>query len=166
MANAGRYCLACYCRSRRAIEGRAVVSNGDLYHRSLLIRDGKANGLWLPIVWHLALRGHPPAMIDLAGWISDSKSSTLRSGWDRFSPSSLQRRAFQSGDHRAAHNLAMMYFQRNSLGMYRQWLRKAASLGDEDSAVELASFAVRLPYTNARKIRRLRPWRKCKDGWR
>lgn len=142
-----------------------MPSDSDLYQRCLSIREGLANGHWLPIVWLLALRGYPPAIIDLADWISDAKASTLRPGSDRFSPGSLQRRAFQTGDPRAAHNLAMMHFQGNRLGMYRHWLRKAAQLGDEEAAMELSMFCVRLPYANSRKIRRLRPWRKRNDIW-
>lgn len=129
-----------------------------LYRRIFDIRDQHANGLWEPVAWHLTLRRHQDTMILLANWLTDRGVSGGAA--DSFRPTGLLRRAYRSGNFVAAQNLAMDCFNRGDLQGYRCWLRRAARLGDTDSAQELRRFETRLPHGNARKIRRLRPWRR------
>lgn len=164
MANAGRSCSACCCRNRRGIEGAVVDSDADPYQRALLIRERKATGKWLPIIWHSALRGDSEAIVDLADWLCDGGSG-VRAGSDRFNAGSLYRRASRAGSVRAAHNLAMAYFNQGDLANYRRWVRQSARLGDPDSRAELRYFETRLPHHSARRIRRHRPWQKRDDLW-
>ena len=129
-----------------------------LYTRAVDIQDGKAKGFWLPIMWHLALRGHTDAMIQLANWYSSDKSLGATS--DPFSPAGLYRRAYRAGDAMAAGNLALSYFNLNNLRGYRHWLWRAAMAGDVDAAEEIERFETRLPHSTARDIRRHRPVRR------
>jgi hypothetical protein len=132
-----------------------------LYERALLIQDGKANGLWLPIIRHLALRQYPCAMVDLANWQSDNRTwASMGLATDAFSALGLYRRAYRAGNANAAQNMAMEHFNRNDLTGYRIWLRRAARGGDKDCDAELRCFETRQPYCAATRIRRLRPLRR------
>jgi len=48
---------------------------GRLYLKALRIKYRQLPGLWVPIMWHLALRRHTDAMIDLADWFLEGDSS-------------------------------------------------------------------------------------------
>lgn len=136
-----------------------------LYMRGLEIRDKRSVGLWLPIMWHLALKGHLGAMIELASWFGDDNSlRSCGSAADAFSASGLYRRAYRKGDARAAQHMAMGCFNRNDLAGYRHWLRLGAKAGDEEAAEQLRYFESRLWHAAARKIRRGRPEQK-RDGF-
>ena len=53
------------------------TARARLYLKGLSIRYERRCGLWLTIMWRLALRGHTDAMIELADWFSsdnDAKS--------------------------------------------------------------------------------------------
>lgn len=129
-----------------------------LYLRAIEIREGRALGLWLPIMWHLALRRYPAAMVELADWYNhDNRLAWFGAAASSFSPAGLYHRATRYGDSRAAHNAAMSCFNRNDMSGYRRWLRQAAKLGDEMAQRQLANFELRLPHESARKIRRIRP---------
>jgi hypothetical protein len=129
--------------------------------RSHRIRERKAVGLWLPIVWHLAIRKYIPAMVDLASWLSDpiSIQSSGRTS-DAFSANGLYYRAFRARSANAAQHMAMNRFNLNDLAGYRRWLRKAAILGDAEAANELGHFETRLPHAAARRIFRHRSQRR------
>jgi hypothetical protein len=129
-----------------------------LFAKACLIQQGKANGLWLPKMWHLALRRHLNGMEWLANWLSDHEG--LGKASDGFSSFGLMRRAHFSGSSVAAQNLALDHFYRNDLAGYRSWLRRAAHRGDPDAGMELRKFETRQPFPLARKLRRLRPLRK------
>lgn len=133
----------------------------QLYLKALYIRHERHIGLWLPIIWHLALRGHVDAMIELASWFSsDNSLQAYGSPADRFSAAALYRRAWRKGDGRAAHHMAMGCFNRGDLIGYRTWLRRAARAGYSDAAGELRYFETRLPHAMAREIGRGRPEQK------
>jgi TPR repeat protein len=136
-----------------------------LYQRAVDIREGNANGHWVPIMWHLALRRHPDAMIDLAHWFSEgNRLADLGAAKDSFSAAGLYRRAWRHGHARAAQHLAMGCFNRRDLNGYRLWLRRAATAGDPDCRRELRSFETRLPHDAARDIGRQRPVQR-RDGY-
>ena len=112
-------------------------------------------------MWHLALRGHTGAMIELADWFSDDNSAgSFGTPADAFSAAGLYRRAYRKGDARAANNAAMSFFNRNDMGGYRRWLRRAAKAGDLAAGKQLRHFETRLWHAAARKIGRLRPEQK------
>lgn len=132
-----------------------------LYLKALAVRYERRVGLWRPIIWHLALRGHTGAMIELADWFSDGDGiASVGKAADPFCAAGLYRRAYRKGDARAARNAAMGHFNRNDMLGYRQWLRRAAKAGDNESSAELLCFETRLWHAAARKIRRLRPSQK------
>ncbi len=132
-----------------------------LYQRAVNIQERRANGFWVPIMWHLALRGHGAAMVDLAARYSESnRLADLGSPADSFSAAGLYRRAWRKGEHRAAQHMAMGCFNRNDLVGYRLWLRRAGRAGDGDAGASLRRFETRLPHRAARAVRRLRPWDK------
>ncbi|MBN8815122.1 MAG: hypothetical protein J0J06_06710 [Sphingomonas sp.] len=134
------------------------TADDRLYLKGLAIRYERHLGLWMPIMWHLALRGHSGAMIELANWFSDGNSrEAFGTFGDAFSAAGLYRRAYRKGDARAAQHVAMSYFNRNDMAGYRRWLRRAARAGDVDARRQLRAFETRLPHANARKIGRLRP---------
>ncbi|HXS29255.1 MAG TPA: hypothetical protein VN755_00345, partial [Steroidobacteraceae bacterium] len=83
----------------------------ELYVRAIAIRDGEGCGLWLPKIRALAVRGHTDAMIELADWLADDDDLGGALA-DPFSAIGLYRRAYRRGEPRAAHNLAMTYFNR------------------------------------------------------
>jgi hypothetical protein len=132
-----------------------------LYQRGLRIRYERALGLWMPVMWHLALRGHTGAMIELADWFSDGVSTkSFGTPTDPFSAAGLYYRAYRKGDARAAYNAAMSCFNRNDMIGYRQWLRRAAKAGDAEAGKQLRYFETRLWHSDARKVARLRPKQK------
>jgi hypothetical protein len=132
-----------------------------LWEKAVEIREGRRCGLWLPIAWHLALRRHPAAMIELADWYScDNRLSSFGSASNPFCPAGLYHRATRYGHGRASHNAAMSCFNRNDMSGYRRWLRKAAKAGDVAAGLQLGHFELRLPHKNARKVRRIRPEQK------
>jgi TPR repeat protein len=135
--------------------------NDKLYLKALRIQEGKAGGLWMPIMWHLALRGHTDAMIELASWFSGSGYlKDLGSAADKFSAAGLYRNAYRAGNPRAAQHMAMICFNRNDLSGYRLWLRRAVQQGDDAAELQLRCFETRLWHSTARKIGRLRPQQK------
>jgi hypothetical protein len=132
-----------------------------LYLKGLTVRYERHTGLWMPIMWHLALGGHTGAMIELADWFSsDNGAKAFGTPADTFSAAGLYYRAYRKGDARAAHNAAMSCFNRNDMIGYRQWLRRAAKAGDAEAAAQLSYFETRLWHSAARKIGRLRPEQK------
>lgn len=143
-----------------------LVSKADrLCLKALQVREGSRRGLWIPIIQHLALRGHAEAMIELANWYSETNPlHGLGTAADSHSAVGLYRRAYRKGDPRAAHNMAMTCFNLGDLRGYRHWLRQAAVTGDDDAAKQLRHFETRLWHGAARKIRRLRPIQK-RDGF-
>jgi hypothetical protein len=136
-----------------------------LYNRALRIRERRTGGLWMPIIWHLALRGHTDAMIDLAAWFShDNGSTSLGTPADGFSAAGLYRRAFRKGDARAAQHMAMAHFNRNNMLGYRHWLRLGANAGDTEAAEQIEYFETRLWHGAAHDIGRGRPEQR-RDGF-
>ncbi|WP_439534044.1 hypothetical protein [Polymorphobacter sp.] len=132
-----------------------------LYLKGLAILYERQIGLWMPIMWHLALRGHTGAMIELADWFSsDNSAKAFGTPADAFSAAGLYYRAFQKGDARAAKNAAMSCFNRNDMTGYRQWLTRASKAGDAEAGQELGYFETRLWHSAARKVGRLRPKQK------
>lgn len=132
-----------------------------LYIRALTIRYEKHVGLWFPIMWHLALRGHTGAMIELADWFSNGNSAKeFGTPADNFSAAGLYRRAARKGDGRSALNAAMSCFNRNDMTGYRRWLRLATKAGSVEARQQLRAFEIRLPHGDARKIRRARSYQK------
>lgn len=116
-------------------------------------------------MWHLALRGHADAMIDVAAWYSDDNDvKSLGTAADPFTPAGLYRRAFRKGSSRAAQHMAMATFNRNNLMGYRHWLRQGANAGDPEAAKELRYFETRLWHGAAHDIGRGRPEHK-RDGF-
>ncbi len=127
-----------------------------LFERYWGIADLHRNGLRLPILWHLAFRRHPDALLVLSQEIEQEGRISRN-----FSRQGLAYRSFRLGEAAAAQNLAMDSFNRGDLQRYRFWLWKAARLGDEDSARELKRFEVRLPHDDAARIGRKRPYHKA-----
>jgi hypothetical protein len=136
-----------------------------LYVKALSIRYERGVGLWVPIIWHLALRGHVGAMIELADWFSGGDSvREVGKTFGAFSAAGLYYRASRKGDPRAASNMALSCFNRGDMVGYRLWLRRATKAGDPQSLRELRAFESRLWHSAARKLRRLRPVQK-RDGF-
>lgn len=125
-----------------------------LWLRSHTIRDHRRAGFYMPILRHLALRGHPEAMLDLS---ANLPGGGRRS--DGFSQVGLACRAYRHGVASGAQHLAMQAFNRRDLAGYRYWLARAARLGDQDARRELRRFETRLPHALAFAIRRGRPSR-------
>ena len=69
-------------------------------------------------------------------------------------------RAFRQGELNAAQNMAMSLFYAGDLSGYRLWMHRAARTGDTNAAFELGLFEVRQPYPLARRLRRVRPYRR------
>lgn len=139
----------------------AETAEDRLYLKGLAVRYERRTGLWMPIMWHLALGGHTGAMIELADWFSSNNSAkAFGTPADTFSAAGLYYRAYRKGDARAANNAAMSCFNRDDMIGYRQWLRRAAKAGDAEAGVQLRYFETRLWHSAARKIGRLRPEQK------
>lgn len=134
-----------------------------LFLRALQILEGKANGFGLPIMRHLALRGYGPAMLDLANRNAQTGSmKELGRIWNRATPLGLTYRAYRLGEDNAAQNMAMSYYNIGDLAGYRRWLYCAARGGNSDAKYELRLFEIRMPHRLARRLGRLRPYRR--DG--
>jgi len=144
----------------------ASARSDQLFLRALAIRYDHKPGLWVPIMWHLALRRDTEAMIELACWICETSKwpGDLGSRSDAFSPAGLYYRAFRLGNARAAQHLAVQCFNRRDLTGYRYWLRQGAKL-DGYASNELHHFETRLPHSTARRIGRLRPYHKRDDTY-
>ncbi|WP_017666135.1 hypothetical protein [Porphyrobacter sp. AAP82] len=141
------------------------IAEDRLYVKALSIRQDRGVGLWVPIMWHLALRGHVSAMIELADWFSgDDSLKEVGKISDTFSAAGLYYRAFRKGEPGAASNMALSCFNRGDMSGYRFWLRRAVKAGDPRSLCELRAFESRLWHSAARKLRRLRPVMK-RDGF-
>jgi hypothetical protein len=132
-----------------------------LYVRACAILDGLANGFGEPILWHLALRCYTPAMVMLANRLSgaETRAGLGRPG-DGFSAAGMYYRAWRSGDHLGALNLAITCFNMGDLQGYRHWLRRAGRGGDAEAAAEARRFETRLPHGMARLAGRGRPYRR------
>ncbi|WP_157219941.1 hypothetical protein [Flavisphingomonas formosensis] len=133
-----------------------------LYLKAMQIREEHKPGRWAPILWHLAMRRHTEAMIDLACWFCDTDKWPGRLGAqaDSFSPAGLYYRAFSLGNARAAQHLAMHCFNSRDMHGYRRWLRLGAKLGDGYAANQVRQFETRLPHSLAGRLGRLRPYHK------
>jgi len=118
------------------------------------IRDNHLNGFAMPVIWHLALRHDPWAMLELG-----SKFDQPGHRANPFSQEGLAYRAFRRGERHGAQHLAMNAFNGGDLSGYRYWLERGARLGDQDAARQLRRFELRLPHTNAGLIGRKRPHR-------
>jgi hypothetical protein len=131
-----------------------------MYARADAIQERRANGLWEPIFWHMAIRGNGLALLRLSDWHSrkGTRAELGRFG-DAFSPLGMMYRAFRKGERFAGSHMAMSYFNIGDLAGYRHWLAKAAKAGDDWSAAELKRFETRKPHGLAKKIGRLRPVR-------
>jgi hypothetical protein len=141
------------------------TSADRLYLRALAIRYERHVGKWLPTIWHLALRGHVGAMIELADWFSNEGSADpFGTPADAFSAAGLYRRAYRKGDTRAAQHMALSCFNRNNMAGYRHWLGQGMKAGDAEAGQERRGFETRLWHANARKVHRLRPKQK-RDGF-
>lgn len=79
-----------------------------------------------------------------------------------FSPANLMYRAYRLGEANAAQNLAMTYFNIGDMQRYRNWMKRSARAAETNAAVEAARFETRLPHVLARRMGRLRPYRR--DG--
>lgn len=136
-----------------------------LYRRALDIQYADARGLWVPIMRHVAGRGHTGAMIDLAAWLSEAGGRKAHGALsDPATAAGLYRKAWRLGDARAAYHLAMACFNQRDMAGYRRWLARAARCGDRDAALEHKQFETRLWHSAARKIGRSRPQHK-RDGY-
>jgi hypothetical protein len=145
------------CQSDQVLQSSAKAN--ALYFKAIEIQQCKARGLWMPIIWHLALRRHGEAMIELAAWFSQSnRLCDLGAVSDGFSAAGLYHRAWRAGDARAAQHMALGCFNRKDLAGYRRWLRRAANCGDGEAAMQLKWFQTRLWHGVARNIGRGRPY--------
>ena len=136
----------------------------QLYIHAWNVRDRRTGGFWLPIIRHLALRGHTDAMIDLASWFSeDNGPTTLGKASDPFTAAGLYRRAYRRGNVRAAQHMALSCFNRRDLAGYRSWLALGARAGDADAHRQRRYFETRLWHRVAHDIKRGRPEQK-RDG--
>ena len=152
-------------------ECRSVEHDNDdkpadrLYFKGLAIRHERHLGKWLPIMWHLAPRGHAGAMIELADWFSnDGSAHPFGTPAQAFSAAGLYRRAFKLGDLRTAQHLALSCFNRNDMAGYRHWLDQGAKAGDGEAKQEGRQFNTWLWHADAGRVRRLRPKQK-RDGF-
>jgi hypothetical protein len=134
-----------------------------LFWRAQAILEGRGIGSGEPILWHLALRRHGLSMLEIAGRATwNGSRSELGRPADPISPAGLMYRAYRLGVPNAAQNMAMAYFNVGDLAGYRKWILLAARAGDVGTAEEARRFETRQPYRLARKLRRLRPFRR--DG--
>lgn len=124
-----------------------------LYDRALHIQAGLEPGFCRPILRALAVRNHGHGQVLFA---CDFAKERPRFNHPAFS-AYWYRRAWRGGSATAAQHMAMDCFARRDLKGYRQWLRRAALLGDEEAAFELGKFATRLPHLRLRQINRIRP---------
>ncbi len=135
---------------------RRNADRDDLWELALEKLAGRTPGWGEPLLWHLAMRGHVHAMMELSTFIDDDGPIS-----DPYTTRGLAYRVYRLGHWAGAQHLAMLSFNDNNLNGYRHWLRKAAQLGGVfDELDELKRFETRLPHSNARKIGRLRPVRR------
>ena len=132
-----------------------------LYARAIDIQERRANGLWVPIMRHLMLRGHDSAMIALGHWYTNANDpDDLYGVGEPYTAANLYYRVWRRGGAeaaRAAHSLAISYFNRGNMLRFRLWLRRGARLGDYSCQMYLKHFEARLPHAVAREIGRHRP---------
>lgn len=134
-----------------------------LLDRAEAILEGKRNGFGLPILRHLALRRYGPALLSLAGRLTDTGTrSDLGRISQAYSPVGMMYRAYRLGESNAPQNMAMSLFNVGDLRGYRHWMHRAARAGDANAANELMLFETRKPHNLAGKLHRLRPYRR--DG--
>jgi hypothetical protein len=137
--------------------------NERLFARAEAILEGKAVGFGEPVLWHLALRKHAPAMLVLANRYTQTGSRReLGRMSDPFSPIGMTYRAYRQGETNSAQNIAMSLLNVGDMAGYRHWMYKAARAGDLNAAEDLQRFETRQPHNLARRLRRLRPYRR--DG--
>ncbi|OSZ68973.1 hypothetical protein CAP39_09090 [Sphingomonas sp. IBVSS1] len=129
------------------------------WDRADAIRNRRANGRWLPILWHLALRGHGLSLLQLADWYTFHGEHPGRMQ-DRFSPAGMMRHALRRQERFAGLHLALTCFNLGDLGGYRHWLARAARAGDTEAAAERRRFEIRKPHRLAFVQRRGRKSRK------
>lgn len=134
-----------------------------LFDRAEAILEGRQNGLGMPILRHLAFRRYGPALLSLACRMTQKGT---RFEWGRIcrasSAAGMMYRAYRIGEINAAQNLAMTRFNMGDMQGYRHWMHRAAKAGDTDAAYELKLFEIRMPHPLARRLRRLRSYRR--DG--
>ncbi len=144
------------------------MDDGQLYLRALNIQHEHANGHWAPIMQHLMLRGHDSAIIDLGHWYTENNGPRDLDGMgESYTAANLYYRVWRRGGPqaaRAAHSLAISYFNRGDLLRYRLWARRGARLGDYSCKIYVRHFETRLPHATARRIGRHRPEGK-RDEW-
>lgn len=133
---------------------RDAIKRDQMWKRYWAITLDNANGLYVPILWHLALGRDYEAMTLLAATFDSSGCIA-----DPFGQQGLYRRADRGGYAYASQHLAMDAFNRRDLKGYRYWLRRHARFGDPDVVRELKRFELRLPHYAAAKIGRRRPYR-------
>jgi hypothetical protein len=134
---------------------RDPVKREKLWQRYWAITDNKANGLYEPILWHLALGQDYSAMTTLGDTFGSSGPIS-----EPFSKLWLCYQADRGGYEYASQHLAMEAFNRGDLKGYRHWLRRHARFGDPEVMQQLKRFETRQPHSAAAKIRRRRPYRK------
>lgn len=134
---------------------RRKTDRDDLWELALEKLAGRKPGWGEPLLWHLAMRGHVLAILELSSFLDDDRPIS-----DPFSKQGLALRAYRLGDSNGAQHLAMSCFNKHDLKRYRHWLRKAANQDAIDELAELKRFETRLPHPTARKIGRLRPLRR------
>jgi hypothetical protein len=125
-----------------------------LWKRYWAITLDHANGLYTPVLWHLALGHDYSAMTTLAQTFAMPGRMS-----NPFSKLGLCYRADRGGYEIASQNLAMDAFNRRDLAGYRYWLRRHARFGDPAVMKELKRFETRLPHQTAADIGRRRPYR-------
>jgi hypothetical protein len=124
-----------------------------LWKRYWSIKDEHGCGLYVPILWHLALGGDFSAMVTLADtFVVEGRIA------EPFSRAGLYYRAHRGGYEYAAQHLAMDAFNRGDLASYRYWLRRAVRF-DPDHLKQLKRFETRLPHQTAHDRGRGRPYR-------
>ena len=85
----------------------------------------------------------------------------------RYTAANLYYRVWRKGGPeagRAAHSLALSYFNRGDMLQFRYWARRGARLGDYSCSMYTQHFETRLPHSTARKVKRHRPEGK-RDEW-
>ena len=144
------------------------MTDEALFMRALKIQHDHGHGLWLPIMRRLMLRGHQDAMILLGHWYTEGNGAHDLDGFgEPYTAANLYYRVWRKGGDtgaRAAHSLALSYFNRGDMLRFRLWARRGARLGDYSCGVYTRHFENRLPHATARKVRRHRPEGK-RDKW-
>jgi len=138
------------------------------YLKALTIQDERAHGFWVPLMRHLMLRRHAGAMITLGHFYTEGNHPRDLDGMGvTYTAANLYYRVWRKGGTegaRAAHSLAISYFNRGDMLNFRLWARRGERLGDYSCACYVKHFDTRLPHATARKIGRHRPDAK-RDKW-